>query len=398
MKKIYTIVILLFVFSLQGQNKLLSSIQESYYNGNWYNSNATNYEYDSSNNLISETNLEWDNTNSIWKIKEKVTYTYNANYKVTQELGQVWNVTTNSLENNYRDTYSYGNTYGNYITEQIAELWESSQWINDYKLNISYNANGLADSSIEYLWNGANWTNANRTTLTYNSNYKITTDLYEEWKNLQWENSDKALYAYNGNNKIIEEERANWDKFNSLWKKEYTNTYDLDLFSNRIRNTYTDDSFQYKEEYTYDTSVLLSNFAHPFRDKTGLDYILEDFPYFSKVLTKTYSTYNKQTSSYENGSRITYNYNSAIVLSVENTKIANTTITVFPNPTTSVLNLNSSEGVTIDTIVIIDTTGKTVLQQNENTAQINVERLTAGIYIIEAYSGKEKFKTKFIKN
>jgi hypothetical protein len=397
MKKIYTIAVLLFVFTLQGQNKLLSNIQESYYNDSWHNANATNYEYDNNNNLISETNLEWDNGINVWKIKEKVTYTYNSNYKVTQEIGQVWNAATNSLENGYRDTYSYGNAYGDYITEQIAESWNSSQWINDYKLSITYNGNGLADSATEYSWNGSNWINAYRTTLTYNSNYKIIIDLYQEWVNAQWENSDKAIYTYNINSRIVAEERARWDKFNALWKKDYSTTYDLDIWSNRIRNTYTDDSFQYKEEYTYDTTALLSNFAHPFRDKTGIDYILEDLPYFNKVLTETYSTFNKQISSYENNSRTTYNYNNSIVLGVENAKIASTKITVYPNPTSSILYINPSEAVTIDKVVVVDITGKTVLHQNQNSNQINIEKLAKGFYIIEAYSGNKKLTSKFVK-
>jgi hypothetical protein len=72
-------------------------------------------------------------------------------------------------------------------------------------------------------------------------------------------------------------------------------------------------------------------------------------------------------------------------------------ISVYPNPTTSKLNLHFSNNKTIDKVVIIDVTGKIVKQQTENTAQINVEKLVTGLYVIEAYSGAEKFQTKFIK-
>ena len=72
-------------------------------------------------------------------------------------------------------------------------------------------------------------------------------------------------------------------------------------------------------------------------------------------------------------------------------------ITVFPNPTTSIVNLNFPNTVTIDKVAINDITGKIVLQQDQNTAQINVEKLATGLYIIEMFSGNEKFTSKFVK-
>lgn len=72
-------------------------------------------------------------------------------------------------------------------------------------------------------------------------------------------------------------------------------------------------------------------------------------------------------------------------------------ITTYPNPTTSILNLQFSNAVTIDKLVIIDITGRIVLRQTEKVTQINVEKLVKGVYLIEAYSGNEKYQTKFIK-
>ena len=72
-------------------------------------------------------------------------------------------------------------------------------------------------------------------------------------------------------------------------------------------------------------------------------------------------------------------------------------IKIFPNPTTSVLNLNFSNEITIDKIMVIDMSGKIVLQQNQNFTQIDVEELAKGLYIIEVYSKNEKLTRKFIK-
>ena len=72
-------------------------------------------------------------------------------------------------------------------------------------------------------------------------------------------------------------------------------------------------------------------------------------------------------------------------------------IKMYPNPTTSILNLDFSNEIAVDKVKVIDMTGKTVLQQDQNFTQINVDKLTSGLYIIELYSENEKFTSKFIK-
>jgi hypothetical protein len=394
MKKLYTIAMMLFVITLQGQNKLLSSIQESYNGSSWQNYSGYNYEYDGNNNLITETYVEW--VNGLWKIKEKVTYTYDANNKVVQELGQEWNATTNALENSYRDKFTYTN--GNF-TGQVAEIWENSIWVNEWKIDLTFNGNNLPVSLLSYNWVGANWVADERGKFTYNSNNKLTEELYEESGNSPWVNSSKSLYAYNLNHQMVSSRNATWDDFNNLYKEFYRTDYVLDGAGNRSSETDTDvnNNNKWKDEYTYDSSSLMSNFAHPFKDKNGLDYLTEDFPYVNKILAINRYSYNVATGDYNLSSKTTYNYNSALTLAVENTEMVNASITLFPNPTTSVINLDFSEAVTIDKIVVVDITGKTVLQQAANTTQVNVEKLAKGLYILEAYSGKEKFTSKFIK-
>jgi hypothetical protein len=70
-------------------------------------------------------------------------------------------------------------------------------------------------------------------------------------------------------------------------------------------------------------------------------------------------------------------------------------IAVFPNPTQAILNLPFE--TIIDNIIITDLTGKTVLHQTLPSSQINVQNLAKGMYILQAFSGKEKYTTKFVK-
>jgi hypothetical protein len=68
---------------------------------------------------------------------------------------------------------------------------------------------------------------------------------------------------------------------------------------------------------------------------------------------------------------------------------------MYPNPTQTTLNISSK--TTIDKIIVTDLTGKKVLDQNQNTTQVNVQNLAKGIYILEVYMGEDKETRKFIK-
>ncbi|WP_418262053.1 T9SS type A sorting domain-containing protein [Flavobacterium faecale] len=397
MKKLYTTIILIVLsIIVQGQNKLRSSINEYYDGANWVQSWGHNYEYDSNNNLISETYL--NKSNGQWEIQDKTTYTYDANNKVILELGQEWNATTSMFENSYRDTYSYVNGK---FSGQIAEIWNNSNWVNEWKIEISYGGNNLPSSYLSYEWDGLQWGLESQGTFDYNGNSRVASETSQDWRNSSWINSYKTIYTYNGNNKILNSRGANWDDFNNLWIENDRIDYELDLVGNRTVeiNTYVYNNItsKNKTEYAYDGSSLMNDFAHPYKDKNGVDYLTEDFPHVNKLLTATNYYFNSNNSSYVINNRTTYNYNESIVLSTEIPEISESSLKIFPNPATSVLNLDFSVLDSVDKVIITDMTGKVVKQQQTSLSQINVENLVPGLYILEVSTGNKKTQTKFFK-
>ena len=90
----------------------------------------------------------------------------------------------------------------------------------------------------------------------------------------------------------------------------------------------------------------------------------------------------------------TGNYDATIVKIVINP----TEFKVYPNPTCSILSIETSNNTTIDKVVVEDLLGKLILEEEAPVNnQINVERFSNGTYIIQVFSGEEKFLTKFIK-
>jgi len=70
---------------------------------------------------------------------------------------------------------------------------------------------------------------------------------------------------------------------------------------------------------------------------------------------------------------------------------------IYPNPTASILYLQTPKNTEVDSIVIFDVTGKKVIEKRNAISEINVEQLESGVYILHAYAGNKLFQDKFIK-
>lgn len=299
--------LIVYTITAHGQNKLLSSVVEDYQSGNWQKNSGTNYEYDTNNNLILETELQWNSGNNTWKIQYKITYTYNASNKVTELVNQYANQTTNVLQNSYKITSAYN--MNGLLTEQIVYVWKDSNWVVNDKIVISYNGSNLLVGYKDYIKSGAQWLESFRGTYTYNLNNKVTEEVNQDFVNQAWVNSYKTAYTYNNNNQLVAKTAGKWDTFNATWNQTYTNTYGFDDVGNTTSHMLTtplDLTYNYLDEYTYAPTTTMANFANPFIDKTGLDYLFEDVKRVGKALG--YTTSSNDGSGYTPTSRTTYNY------------------------------------------------------------------------------------------
>ena len=74
---------------------------------------------------------------------------------------------------------------------------------------------------------------------------------------------------------------------------------------------------------------------------------------------------------------------------------ANKSITLFPNPATNTITINTSQEIT--SLTVVDQLGKVVLTKNES-ATLDVSELQSGIYFIRIETEKGSVIKKFIKN
>ncbi|REG97915.1 T9SS type A sorting domain-containing protein [Flavobacterium aquicola] len=72
-------------------------------------------------------------------------------------------------------------------------------------------------------------------------------------------------------------------------------------------------------------------------------------------------------------------------------------VSIYPNPVSSILNVVHKQSDKIEKIVILDVSGKIIMQQSEKINLVNLERLGSGMYVLKAFSNGSTQTHKFIK-
>ncbi|KQC33519.1 hypothetical protein AAU57_09470 [Nonlabens sp. YIK11] len=395
MNKITLLFFSLICLSLNAQNQLLSSVQQiSDGSGGFENVYGYNYEYDSSDNLIQETALRWESSTASWIPEYQDTYEYNANRRATLLISQVYNSTSGTFVNDYRDIYTY-NSKGD-LVEIRSEEFVNGSYQNEFRLTASYSNNRLT-SFIEYVWDGSQWVAEDRAFINYNTNGSISNLVGETLVNGVWQTDYRDTLTYNNSNQLVRKIFENWNGSSYDLDEEFDYTYDNNgnLTIEVTDFDFTESGPSNRETYIYDTNVLMSNIANPFRDKTGTEYLFEDFPYVNKILEQRYQDYDSSTMSYEDvSSKTVYDYNST--LGVESPEALASTINVYPNPTTGLLNIESTN-FEIARVDVYSVLGSKVLSSNNQN--VDLSNVTAGVYFVQIANKEGQLSNhKIVKN
>ncbi|MBL0012573.1 MAG: T9SS type A sorting domain-containing protein [Flavobacterium sp.] len=86
-----------------------------------------------------------------------------------------------------------------------------------------------------------------------------------------------------------------------------------------------------------------------------------------------------------------------VQLVLSNTAFTDFSFAIVPNPAGETLYIQTANQMPIDKIIIRDISGKTVINATSAGNEVAVDRLAAGMYIIEVFSNNQKSQAKFIK-
>lgn len=386
MRTITFLLLTFYSFALIGQIKLTSATDEYFDGTNWTSNYKRLFTYDANGNLLTEEYVFKPNLSiDVWATSSKTINTYNANNKMIEQVYEDWDTSTNTKSYSYKTVYNY-NAQNN-LTDFIDYKLENNQWIADSKLILSYNSDNQITTGIFYLWNGSSFVldtdDSERTTLNYNSDNQLYNIVTEAWNGSAWVMDYKTDNTFS-NGKLVQAITSTYN--GTSWVNDYKIDYTYDSNDNKLSETYSEINngvweANYQDTFVYDTTKLLSDFIHPFKDKTGIEYLFEgNFPYKNKLVS----------SSYSDNNRVIYNYGEATASTKETVLLD---FEVYPNPATSLLTIKD-HNFTIKKIELYNVLGKKVLNTTEN--KINIAPLVSGVYLMKIESEEGNFTTKRI--
>ena len=357
-------------------NGVLSQwIQLDWENGSWVYENKYVREYDTnvSDRLLSQQKLNW--SNDTWAEKLKWEYEYDTN--------------------------------GNEILYQYFTYSENTQ---SYKLNSktekSYNENNEKIEEVNYSCNTS--CNYNSKTEYYYDNGNLINTKYYNWQN-GWVLKTEYEYEYDNNGNMTKNFRH--EVVNGILVPKDLFLHQFDNYGNEIfrdrtyYNTTTNTiSFTQTYEWEYDQNFLISYSI----DMDWLDGDNESYEYKTEYTTQSETETNLVrvgiTSEYDSVSdewntltdeQFNSYYNYVKLSSLSNISSQLNDVTIYPNPTTSIVTLQGGKQYDIKVYTL---QGKKVIALTGNT--IDMSHLSSATYIVKALDkvNSEEVSYKVVKN
>lgn len=305
--------------------------------GDWYGTERYKARYDENGNLIHRLYQSRDPA-SEWIIEQDDSYTYDAFGNLIERFSTLW---FEGQDFSYRYLYEYDlsgrlieyqsmvELYGVWsnhvrnlfaydpndsVVEETCFRGHEDDWVEDNRIQRSYNANGQILSILKQSWQNDLWTDSILTTYTYDSNGLNTHKLVENWidgqwisqyqefntydmngnrvhylkqlwENDQWTTQSETDYLYDASNNMIEQHRYGWYEDEWIVKNLFTYAYDsenrmledvhygwfTDHLSIARRDTYEYDSYGFRSLYARELYDVYGNGFSTFQDSLTND-------------------------------------------------------------------------------------------------------------------------------
>jgi hypothetical protein len=223
---------------------LLSSFEEKWFTDGWKQVQRTTYTYDAGGKKVSYFTETWNLNSGQSAYVARISYTYNAEGRVTIELCEDgWY--TQTLAFSWRNTYTYDarGRLTTYLEEYIdtngggfqarreiysydaignqtswaVEYLQSGQWAVLYRGTSTFDANG---NLLSYVWeslSNGQLEQASRDTYGYDAAGKRTFSVHEYFLNGNWSNTDRWTYDYDIQGNLNSVWHYGWSSLTSSW-------------------------------------------------------------------------------------------------------------------------------------------------------------------------------------
>lgn len=283
----------------------------------------------------------------------------------TQTITQIWQTTTNSWQNDYREDFAYD--ANNLVSSVTNSTWNGTSWLPQDKMVLS-NVGGTATAALIQEYMGGTWQDLFQVSnLTWRVPYEIpATYTMQMNDNGNWVNLEKynALYDANGGHVAVYEE---WEPITNAWQ----NTYRESEFYDNQQN-YTG----WKEE-SWDPAS--STWAYEGEERVQITYAGLDIT--QRVFQ---DSWNASSTLQDYRKEVYANFQTINISGInEQPELA---AKLFPNPTSGLLAIALPATKGNLTATLTDVTGKTCLIITFETGEVttlNLETLPKGIYVLQ---------------
>lgn len=365
---------------------LLSKVWEA---DSWVNSERISSEF-IQNNLVKTATVEtWDGE---WQFQIRDSFNWYPGGNMASHLAEIWD--GNDWENQTNILFIRDDNEN--LLQMIVQNWDGNNWKNTVQTLNTYNSSGLNDSSFVMIWNENSWEHFYLYTYLYDGQ-RLSSGTGSYRVDGEWEPDIKVTYAYNTDNLIETATSQNWlsgEWINSEQNNFYYNQWgSFETILNEVWETedwvyYSMKAFIFDESGNALEGIVYS-WENDSWQNTQDDALI--MPYHFGIHQEAFTGYLVEIA-----------YRSILVGEPENQ--ANESLIVYPNPVSSVLNIeNLSTGVSgPSTLILADQQGKIVFQKNlpdfSITGQkytLDISDLSNGHYTVRIVSGNE-IKTKKI--
>jgi len=417
--KFYFFISIIFIISSHSINAQTHKIDSLYlYNwsnglNNWDTNNFTKELFTYNNKGAKETKLlRLNGDGTTWVNFYQFDKTYDTNNNLLKNSQQNWDSSTSSWIDMHK--YEYQFDVSNNEIEDIHSLFYSSVWNLSTKSNSTYGSDGVV-SKISQTYSGGSFVNNKKYSYSY-ENAKVDTLLTQKWDSPTsfWQNEERTIYTYTGS-LVTGEDVIRYNIGNGNWNNyiftKYTYTYNADgniltsvkqlwnASAGELKDveknfhSYTNGNLTelINEECSISTGICTNNFRYT-----------QTFDSNNNITEKIFDDWITATNSWKGTLKWVYFLSDvhAFSLHVDFQKTTNSTI--YPNPIKDVLHLSFSSPIKENTsIEVYDLNSKLVLkkqlQKNSSVINIPFQKQAKGIYFVRIYENSKVETFKVIK-
>ena len=307
--------------------------------------------------------------------------------------------------------YAGGLSVTKYVSYVVGDNCDGGGTDTEAPTNFTASVGTITSTSVELLLNGTDDSGTVVYDIAYGANTTSVTGESGVQKSITISNlTPETVYSFS----IEASDASGNEALNNAIVLEATTLADSNTACAGTSSEAQDGAFSTGYSYAFETvgTDVTATFEMLDTDKVGVvAYLWQQAPFVESQMTNVSGlTFSKTLTGQTPGATInmavkfayagglavtkyfTYTVGEDCDLGIDDNEF-NNSITMYPNPATSILNIDSKL-TTVSKVELYSVLGSKVLETNES--KINIENLSSGIYLVKIYAGTKSVTKKLV--